>query len=241
MKLSIIVPTLQEEKILGDMLPSVRKLKDFDYELIVSDGHSTDRTVEIARKYADKVIVHDGLTRQTIAAGRNAGARAALGEYLVFIDGDVFVPNINQFFKEALARFERDPKLAALTVRLKTLPDYENFFDRINWFIVSAGHWFTNNVIKQPTASGEFQMFRRSPFWEIGGYNESLVVGEDIDIFKRISKIGRTRLDWSLFIYHTSRRAHNMGWFKLLFIWVMNMVSNIFRGKSFSKEWKVSR
>jgi glycosyltransferase involved in cell wall biosynthesis len=242
MKLSIIVPTLQEEKMLEEVLLSHKKLTDFDYELIVSDGHSTDKTVEIANRHAHKVLVHDGKTRQTIGAGRNAGAKVASGDYFIFLDSDVFIPNINQFFKRAVALFEKDKNLLALTTELRTVPSYETTGDKISWKIVSTTHWLTNKIGRGiATSSGEFQMFRPEAFWEVGGYSETRVFGEDAQIFMRLSKRGKTKLDYKMYVEHTSRRAHNIGWGPLWYEWSINVISNIIRKKPVAKEWKVSR
>jgi glycosyltransferase involved in cell wall biosynthesis len=241
MKLSIIIPTLQEEKMIEKVLISLKELKGFEYEIIVSDGHSTDRTAEIAKKYADHVVVHDGKTRQTIAQGRNDGARIAQGEFLVFLDSDVFICNINLFFSRAITDFEKDKELIALTGKLKTLPEYETLGDKISWSIVSHFHQFINNVLHTGSSSGEFQMFRAEVFRKVKGYNETLVFGEDAEIFTRLSKIGKVRSDMKLCVMHTSRRAHNIGWTSLWFEWSINVISNLIRKKPIVKEWKVSR
>lgn len=240
-KISIIIPTLNEEKIIEKMLLALKEFNAFDHEIIVSDGLSKDKTVELAQKYADKVVVHDGLTRQTIGLGRNAGAAAATGEYLVFLDGDVFIPDINDFFKRAIEVFEKRPKMIAMTAILKTLPEYETFMDKISWAFISRFHQFANNVMKMGSSSGEFQMYRREAFERVGGYSKTLVFGEDAEIFYRLSKIGETRLEPSLCVMHTSRRAHNVGWLHLWTLYIVNSVSNIVRRKPVSKEWKVSR
>ena len=239
--LSIIIPTLNEEKIIKKMLSSLKELKSFEYEIIVSDGLSTDKTIEIVKEYADKVIIHDGKTRQTIGEGRNAGAKVAQGEYLVFLDSDVFIPDINTFFSKVISRFEKNKKLVALTVKLKTLPEHETLGDKISWTIVNFIHWTINNVLHKGSSSGEFQMFRADAFRQIEGYKKGLVFAEDGEIFFRISKIGQARLDPKLHVMHTSRRAHNQGWFSLWAIWIGNLISNLIRKKPISKEWKVSR
>ncbi len=239
-KISIIIPTLNEEKIMERMLLALKEFTCIDHEIIVSDGLSKDKTVEIAKKYADRVVVHDGQTKQTIGLGRNAGAAVATGDYLVFLDGDVFIPNINDFMKRAVAVFEARPKMVAMTAILKTLPEYETFMDRISWAFISRFHQFANNVLKMGSSSGEFQMYRREAFVNCGGYS-TLPFGEDAEIFYRLSKTAETRLEPSLTVMHTSRRAHNIGWGHLWWLYAVNSLSNIIRKKPVSKEWKVSR
>src|SRR5260370_24932306 len=88
MTFSIIVPTFNEERIIANTLGVIRHhLSNIDYELIVTDDGSTDRTCEIAERYADRVVRLTG-KKGTIGANRNRGARVAHGEYLVFVDAD---------------------------------------------------------------------------------------------------------------------------------------------------------
>lgn len=239
--LSIIIPTLNEEKILERTLKALRTLNVIDYEIIVSDGHSTDRTVEIAKKYADQVVVHDGKTRQTIGQGRNAGAAEAKGEYLLFIDADVFIPEINEFFVQAINSFEKDKALVGQTVFLKVLPEHVTLSDKLFFGITNRLNQFSNNVLHWGTASGEFMMIRSDAFKRIGGFDPKLVVAEDNDLFGRLSKIGKTRVETGLHVMHTSRRAHAIGWPWLLTLWLGNFAYNKLRKKSFSREWKVIR
>lgn len=241
MKLSIIVPTLNEEKVIVETLKSVKTLRAVSYEIIVSDGASSDKTVALAEQLADRVVIHDGKTRQHIGQGRNAGAAVARGEYLVFMDADVLIPKIDDFFTQALDRFEADPKLCGLTVFLKVLPEHITLSDRLFFGLVNRAYQFFNNVLHLGLASGEFQMVRAEVFRKVGGFDSRLVVGEDNDLFARLSRVGRTWVDTGLFVMHTSRRAHKIGWTKLLSLWVMNFVYYKVARRSFSKEWKVIR
>lgn len=238
--ISIIIPTLNEEKILKSTLLSLKAGLTVDHEIIVSDGKSTDETVSIAHAYADKVVVYEGTTRQTIAAGRNAGAKVASGDILVFFDADCSIKNPDLFFKTAIDHF-KSPSLTGLTGWLKVLPENANFFDIVISYIVSFIYMIENNILKIGLASGELQIIRKSSFEQIGGYNENLVAGEDGDMFLRLSKIGSTKLDSTLLVYHTGRRAHKIGWPRLLFQWFMNTVSMSRKGKSQTKEWTVIR
>jgi glycosyltransferase involved in cell wall biosynthesis len=239
--ISIIIPTLNEEKVLEKTLVSLVNSKEDLYEIIVSDGKSTDRTIEIARKYADKVVVYEGEKRQTIGMGRNLGASVASGDYLVFLDADVFVPQPELFFKQAISCFEKDENLVAVIPRLKVFPEIATIADRVIFNIVNFNFFFINNIFHRGGAGGEFQMIKTDVFKRLGGYNESLSVAEDQEIFWRLSGVGRTKLEWSLSVFHTSRRAHKVGWPKLLWSWLINLTSLFFLKKSYHDEWKEVR
>ena len=239
--ISIIIPTLNEEKILEKTLKSLKELKVANYEIIVSDGSSTDQTLPIAKQHAHKVIEHTDPERQNIAKGRNAGAKHAIGDYLVFIDADVTIPDINNFFTVALNLFEHHKDLVALTVFLKVLPEHITLSDRLFFSIVNRVHQFQNNFLHSGSASGEFQMVRKEAFEKVGGYNQAIVMGEDNDLFERLSKIGRTKIEVGLHVFHTSRRAHAIGWIKLLPLWIINAIYRKIIKRSFSKEWSVIR
>lgn len=234
--ISFIIPALNEEKVIEKLILCLREYKG-PKEIIVSDGRSTDRTVAIATPLADTVIVHNGTTRQTIAQGRNEGAAKAKGDYLVFMDSDDYIPDINEFFAKALKLFEADKKLVALTVSYKVLPEFATLTDRIIFWCVAFNYYILNNILGIGGSGGEFQMIKADAFRKVNGFNEEMAAAEDCDIFWRLAKIGRTRCERSLAIYHTGRRGHKIGWPKLLYQWSTNAISAYFFKKSVSKEW----
>ena len=239
--LSIIIPTLNEEKVLEQTILSLRKLNICKYEIIVSDGKSTDKTIEIAQRYADKVIIYNGDSRQTIAMGRNLGASIAKGDYLVFIDADVMIPDINHFFTKTLNSFTKSTKLVGLTVYVKVFPEMSTFSDRLIFGIMNSSFYFLNNILNIGSAIGEFQMIKRDTFKKLKGYNEQIVVGEDAEMFSRLSKNGKTHTEPSLYVMHTSRRAHNVGWSSLVIFWMKNTLCLRFYKRSSINEWKPIR
>ncbi len=237
MKFSIIIPTLNEEEYLGAMLQSIRaKLTDYEYEIIVSDGGSWDKTVETAKKYAT-VLEYKNIERKTIAWQRNRGAQIARGEFLVFMDTSVNIPEPNNFFRRALARFEKDPKLVALAPKIRIFPKKETFADIFFGVLFNYIFWLENNVLGIGAAPGKFQMIKKEAFKKVGGFREDLVVAEDLDIFGRLAKIGHTRLDLRLTVYHSGRRIHMIGWTRLLWLWTKNFFVYTFLGRSITKDW----
>lgn len=236
--ISIVIPTRNEEKILRETLTRLRDglRGGLSAEIIVSDGSSTDGTLAVAREFADRVIEETG-GRHTIGWGRNRGAEAAGGDYLVFLDADVAIPRPAEFFRIALAEFESRPHLVALTAKIKVTPESETWADRIIFWTISQWFRFLNNVCRYGMAGGEFQMIRTPVFRELGGFHEELAAAEDVEMFARLSKKGLTRLSPRLTIFHTGRRAHAVGWPRLLWSWFKNWASMLIFKKSASTEW----
>lgn len=240
--ISIIIPTLEEAKVIGQTIARLKKELTLPHEIIVSDGGSTDDTAAIARGVADSVVVHDGVTRQTIAQGRNDGARLARGDFLVFIDADCVIPEPDRFFERALAQFAADEHMVALTVNLCVFPGTETLGDRLIVPLRNKAVRFVNNTLRRgECAGGEFQMVRRAAFETVGGYRAELVTCEDRDLFMRLAKIGRTKSDGALTVYHSGRRPHIEGWPRLIARFFVNSISFSLRGRPVTKEWKPVR
>ncbi len=239
--ISFIIPTLNEEKVLAETLKLLKKATVTDYEIIVSDGGSTDQTVSIAKNYASKVAENTTGHRQTIAEGRNAGAAMAKGDYFVFMDADVHLPNINAFILNILDDFNRNKDLVAVAVYFKVFKDEATFGDKMFFNTINMVYFIMNNVLHIGAAGGDFQMMKAEAFRKVGGYDIRLAAGEDNDMFTRLAKIGRTWVDSGLYVLQTSRRAHQTGWPILLMTWFGNAIFARFFHRSMSKEWKVIR
>ncbi|HOV92719.1 MAG TPA: glycosyltransferase [Candidatus Kapabacteria bacterium] len=241
--LSIIIPTYQEEKILP-ILKNVytKELKDkYNFEVIISDGGSTDKTLEIAKEFADKIYVHKENRRQTIAEGRNKGAELAQGCVLIFINADTIPKDLDIFF--SYIRNWADNKNSpyqALCCWVYSLPQERKFRD---FFFYSFHNNYIRflNFIGIGMGRGECQIIRKDIFNKIGGYNPELVAGEDYDLFKRIAKIAKIKFERKLVVLESPRRFRKYGYIKTILFWIMNSLSVDFRGKSASKEWEVIR
>jgi GT2 family glycosyltransferase len=240
--ISIIIPTLNEEKVIQETLRRLRQIKKHDVEIIVSDGGSKDKTTKLAEPLSDQVVVHKSKSRQTIAEGRNMGGFVAQGEYLLFLDADVRLVDAENFLETLIERFENDRKLVAATVRIMISPEHATLTDKIlSTLMIDWPHYMNNNILKTGSSSGEIQFMRKSAFDKVGGFNPKLVSCEDINMFERLAKIGRTRMFYDLRVYHSGRRFHKVGWPKILYTWMVNIIYYKLFGRSKSEEWTVVR
>lgn len=238
--ISIIIPTLNEEKILAKTLMQFSALK-LSHEIIISDGRSNDKTLEIAKEYTTKIIIFKDQNRQTIAHGRNLGASIASGDFLVFLDADVIIQDINYFFATLLNDFKNDHELIWVTVCQKGLPEVETFIDRFFFKLINTHLFIMNNILHFGGAPGEFQIIRSDSFKYIQWFNSLLVAWEDFDLFQRLAKRGKTKINMNLYICHPVRRAHKIWWIRLISIRFINWFTTTFFNHSFHTVWKEIR
>lgn len=242
MKYSIIIPTLNEEKLLPKLLAQLtdHALRErYDYEIIISDGGSMDKTLEIAIEHSDVVKVHRESGRQNIAMGRNEGAKHAAGDILIFLNGDVILPDSEVFFNYIENKFTNSD-YPAMTCRVKVFPEEEILVDKL--FHTGFNTYFgLLNKMGLGMGRGECQIVRKKIFEEVGGYNISLTAGEDFDLFRRIRKLGRILYPAKLCVYESPRRFRKLGYGGVTGAWFKNGFSVLFKNKSISEEWEQVR
>ncbi len=239
--ISVIIPTLNEEKLLPSLLLqfSAELRSRYDLELIVSDGGSSDDTLSIAEAAGVLVLRHDGSRRQTFAEGRNLGAAAAKGATLVFINGDIRFADIDRFFvsvKQALA----SNSIAGATCEVQVFPEEERFID-IAFHNVHNAYIRLLNLIGEGMGRGECQILSKQMFHNVGGYNPSMVAGEDFDLFRRVRKHGKIEFLRDVTIYESPRRFRKYGYTHIVWGWTRNALSVIFKNRSSSEEWEAVR
>ena len=244
-RISVIVPVLNEEKLIERTLACFPPEMRFRHsmELIVSDGGSSDRTVELARRHADLVVEHREARRQTIAEGRNRGAERATGDLLVFINGDT-VPRDPDRFVSALSELAGEmavgSDLAAIACPVEIAPGDRRMSDRLF-------HLFFNNYVRLLNmiglgmGRGECQVVRRDLFVAAGGYCDAMAAGEDFDLYKRLARQGKIGHHSGLLVYESPRRFRRYGYLRVLLEWTLNALAVMTLGRSISKEWEQIR
>lgn len=240
-QMSVIIPTLQEERILERLLRHFDEetINNYNIELIVSDGGSTDQTTAIARKYADVVATHRAPWRQTIAAGRNVGAYLSSGTVLVFLNADCMPADWEAFwaFLCQWAKGEGPYALyAALAAPVVIAPEERITTDRIVHGVFNA-YLSVAAKVGCGVGRGECQVIRRWVFERTGGYNESLVAGEDFEFFHRVRKWTRIAIPRPLLVYESPRRYRRWGYRRILWQWFANWSSALIARRSAAQEW----
>jgi glycosyltransferase involved in cell wall biosynthesis len=229
-KISVIIPTFNEEKYVESTLLSLKSQTiKVPYEIIVVDSNSKDRTVKIARKYANKVIV---TKRRGIAVGRNVGAKYSKGEILVFVDADtVLLPNVLEKAYNEIKK--RDVSLVSCPiVPLSCSPILHLMYRIYNQFSISS--------IKfgRPQISGMLMVTKKSIFNAVGGFNENLKILEDFDFSEKVSKFGKVKMITNTFVLTSPRRIEKWGKIKS----VINYILWIYSPYLFAKKdtgWKI--
>ena len=183
--ISIIVPAFNEESILAESLASmVRAAEAFDaagfrWELVVCDNNSTDRTAAIARAAGARVVFEPV---NQIGRARNAGAAAAAGDWLVFVDADSYPSP--ELFSDVAREIAGGRCLAGGSTIQVDLRD-------LGARMVVGGWNITSRLMRW--GAGSFIFCEADAFREVGGFNLQLFAAEEIDLFRRLKRLARTR------------------------------------------------
>lgn len=194
--ISFIVPAHNEEELIGRTLAAVheaaRALGE-PYEVIVADDASTDRTGEIARAHGAKVVA---VGRRQIAAARNAGARAAAGDWFVFVDADTVVTTTA--LRAAVRALRNGAVGGGCSVRFDgPVPLYAAVLERVVLPVLMPALGM---------AAGCFLFCTRTAYHAAGGFDEALYAGEEVAFGRRLKRLGRFVI-LREFVYTSGRKV----------------------------------
>jgi glycosyltransferase involved in cell wall biosynthesis len=183
MKFSVLVPTLNEEKYVGTLLKALTQQTHKDFEVIVVDGNSEDKTKEVVERFKKKLDIKFFISKKRgPSIQRNLAAKQAKNKDLVFFDADV---KPEKRFLEKLARIIDSKKIDAASSW--NIPMGDRILDHFLFAIVNV---FVLQLFSKviPTGVGTFIYMKRSVFRDIGGFDEEVVFGEDFELLKRLGE-----------------------------------------------------
>lgn len=225
---SIIIPAYNEENYLPACLDSVKAQKGgFNYEIIVVDSKSTDKTAELAGQ-AGVRVARAGFG---VGRARQEGTALARGKYIVHLDADSRPPD--DYLIEIKKRFDRDSALVNVGGRVI-------FYDAPLWknilrFVLQYPLWIFARLVSrgQIGPMGNNMVFKKFFYDQVDGFNPELKFGEDADLSRQLRKFGKVKLDMSLKCYASARRYKISSHLFTLFI---NFIKICVSGAPFKNE-----
>jgi glycosyltransferase involved in cell wall biosynthesis len=232
-KISIILPTLNEESNIGLLFRSLQRQTWRNFETIVVDGGSTDKTINIAKKHCAKVTVINGLHE---FPSRNVGAKMASGNILLFTCADVEFPD--DLLAKIVKNFE-DDKLIALTgpdiPSHSLLAELEYGVYNFMRFLFSS---FPSPHKRFPTSTN-YLAVKKEWFDLTGGFQ--LDINSDGLMGKRLSEMGKVKFSLNTVVFISSRRFLNMGFsrFNIHYLYVLENFFPFLSKMPFLKKLKI--
>ena len=183
MKISVIVPAYNEEKLIVESLRAIKlamsvfSARNWDTELIVCNNNSTDRTAELAINEGAKVVFEP---INQISRARNCGAAAATGDWLVFVDADSFPTG--ELLNDAAEKIGTGRYVAGgCTVRMADTGIGLRFMTGL-WNCISRA---------MKSVAGSFIFCDADAFRRVNGFSTELFAAEEIDLSKKLKRLSR--------------------------------------------------
>lgn len=222
MKVSVVVPAHNEEALLEKCLLSLQHQNYEDYEVIVVDNASTDKTASIAEEHADAVL-YEG--RKGVAFARQRGFNAAKGEIIASTDADTIAEE--HWLYEIAKAFKKE-------VAGVFGPVYLFDGSKLDRWLAKYGFTFflrANHFLGFPNFSGPNFAVRKKAFKMVGGFDLSIRSAEDVDLALRLKKAGKICFNPRMKVYTSARRLTAGRW-KFLRHHTMNYFSMLLNGRT---------
>lgn len=203
-QISIVVPAFNEEGYIRHLFKGLESQSAHNFEVIVVDGNSTDRTRAIARENGARVVIEK---KKNIGAARNAGVRAAKGDLVLFTNADT---KASKDLLMTYAELFKDRDVVAASGPLVPLEETTSFI-RFGYRFASVYLARISFMTGKPAISGSNFMVRKSAFRKCGGFDESLVTYEDLDLAHRLAKLGKVMYVKNAIVATSTRRIVRWG------------------------------
>lgn len=206
MKVSLVIPVYNEEKHIISCLDSILLQEEKPDEIIIIDNNSSDKTVEIAKKYPVKIITEK---QQGITPARNAGFNAAEFEIIARTDADTILPK--DWIKQIKKAFEENPKLVGFSgpAHFYNVPEIVQLY---NWPTNFGLNRTFRQALKHDCLFGPNMAIRKSAWEKVKNdvCNDDGEVHEDVDLAIHIAQYGDMKFDKTLIVQSSPRRFQRL-------------------------------
>lgn len=201
MTISVVIPAYNEEKLLPQTLASIKKLTRLPDEILVINASSTDNTAGVAQKYGAQVLTRE---KRTIGYSRQAGLKAAKSDVVAFTDADAILPTD---WLTRIESFIKQPGVVGVFGGFR-VPDGPWWYKIFINVIQPPLNVFYFSVLRIPLATGQNMAFYKDKALAVGGFPEEFKIAEDIEIARRLMKIGNIVFRQDFYVWASGRRGY---------------------------------
>lgn len=182
---SVVIPLYNKELSIQNTIQSVLEQTYQEFEIIVIDDGSTDNSAKQVKEISDSRIKLVQQKNQGVSAARNRGIKESRFEWIALLDGDdLWEPNHLEEITKMMREFPED-KVYVTSFKYS---DNRSFFKhQRNNPIFKIENYF-KEALSEPLIWTSIIVFHKSCFYAVGGFNERLSRGEDLDLWARLSK-----------------------------------------------------
>ncbi len=222
-KISVVVPTMNEQKYIKPLIESLKKQTFKDFEVVAIDA-SKDKTPELCKKAGWRVVKQKS---KGVSLARAEGFAATKGEIIACTDADTAV---GKYWLEQINKTFKNKKVVATygPVFFMDGPLLFKFFGALIYWLFLQ--W--NRLIRKDHTAGMNFAVRKKAYDKIGGFRSDLWTAEDIDLGLRIRKEGKVVYNSKIKVYTSSRRLLAEGVFKFLGHHIANYFRMYIKGKA---------
>ncbi len=223
---SVIIPTLNEEEYIDRLLNDLVRQKDKNFETIVVDGNSEDKTKAKVRSFNKALpIKFYNIRKKNVSYQRNFGAAKAKGNFLIFLDADSSVtPLFTRNLKNEISK-KKGLLLIPYILPEEKYPQVTVFVNLINFLIELSQN------LNKPFSSGGVMFIEKNFFKLIGGFDVKLFLGEDHNLVQKAFNWGvRAKFLNNIKVKFSLRRMKREGQLTILYKWIMATIHILIKG-----------
>ncbi len=231
MDVTLVICAYNEEKEMAETLDAAKSAAPGKFrEIIVVDNASTDNTAEVARVHGARVVTE---VRKGLPYARVAGLQAAQSEFVAFIDAKHHLSET--WYAVAEKTFAKYPHIVSLSGPrwYFGLTPWKIWMLNSSWYSAPLVYWLVGYML----LGGNF-IVRKSALEKVGIDTTIKFYGEDTDMARRLSKVGKVMFAMDFYVYSSARRFEHEGIWKVNMTYALNYLWPVIFGRPYTMQYK---